>query len=114
MVSARSITSPYVAAVHEDTAEALLEDTVDVSQLKGDGENVFHVQRLDAQGRTEASATKYMTRALERQAARADRTRPKKYRFSYFSDFRGTFVRWARKKLNGPHVSLFNKGLSAF
>ena len=72
-------TGPYVASVHADAAEALLEDTVDISQVKGDGQNEFHIQRLDSNGRTMASAEKYVKRAAERQAARADHARPKSY-----------------------------------
>ena len=79
MVNQRSPTGPYVASVHTDAAEALLEDTVDISQVKGDGQNEFHIQRLDSNGRTMASAEKYVKRAAERQAARADHARPKSY-----------------------------------
>ena len=79
MVSARSNTGPYIAAVDEEAAEALLEDTIDIQQINGDGEGVFTVKRLDAFGRTEASAARYTERAYERSVARADRTRPKKH-----------------------------------
>ena len=43
MVSQRTPTGPYVAAVHPDAAEALLEDTVDINQINGDGQAEFRI-----------------------------------------------------------------------